>query len=85
MPNYPWLHPQNMAAGWELNALPAQTIAQDDEQAMREVKLSEWMETVSYFEDTPGRPVERSPGAAKTATWSCRHVAIPSPRPCASQ
>ena len=35
-------------------------IAEDDEQAMREVKIGERLETVSYFEDTLGRPPGRS-------------------------
>jgi limonene 1,2-monooxygenase len=35
-------------------------IADDDERALREVKLGERLETVTYFEDTLGRPPGRS-------------------------
>ena len=35
-------------------------IAEDDEQALREVRLGERMETVTYFEDTLGRPPGRA-------------------------
>jgi limonene 1,2-monooxygenase len=35
-------------------------VAEDDEQALREVKAGERVETVTYFEDTLGRPPGRS-------------------------
>ena len=35
-------------------------VAEDDEQALREVKLGERLETVTYFEETLGRPPGRS-------------------------
>jgi limonene 1,2-monooxygenase len=35
-------------------------VAEDDETALRDVKLGERMETVTYFEDTLGRPPGRS-------------------------
>ena len=35
-------------------------VAEDDEQALREVKLGERCETVTYFEDTLGRPPVRA-------------------------
>jgi len=35
-------------------------VAEDDEQALREVKIGERLETVSYFEETLGRPPGRS-------------------------
>ena len=60
-------------------------VAEDDEQAMREVHAGERRETVTYFEDTLGRPPGRSDdplreGVERARPWSAR----PTPWPRAS-
>ena len=58
-------------------------VADDDEQALREVNAGERRETVTYFEDTLGRPPGRSDdplreGVKRARPWSARPR--PSPR-----
>ena len=62
-----------MAAGWERNVLPHwPSHMTTNRRPMREEKLREWMETVGYFEDTPGRSVKRSPAQLGRGTASFR-------------